>query len=675
MYEKKIVHDPSFLTSNIFNRLSETAKLKLSSSFSTSCFDSDRLYVSIFNTSALLENLYKKQILSNVFTQEFCKTLKAFELLFNDHCVFAYFTIRNSNALVTNLFQHNEKYSSNFLMSTPKKVLSQKWETSFHTIKNFRSFPHYRHCIILPITTYFIQSLYISQINIIFLSRECLSIRLFVSSKLCTLEKSILKALTYTHFRANNVIVVREYVPVPMKLFSKSNSLLQSHTNLTLSEEFLQQLAPFIRWVIRNHQQIDSRVNNSIRVPTHDESIEAFWKKLYEHETELIIAPLISLHIPLSDIILVPIHHGKKNTLSAIGFNPENVSQKRRLMIITWIRSFVNDMQWHESTFFVAVHILDSYVAKLFHSCSFKNRISTKTAFPPFYVSISEIMCNASVNPDFNWSLAGAAALCLAVALEEEHTETLRARKKIIGSQWFLATQLNATKGSMLSCLTHGFLIMQTPEDFLYYFLANMKNSLAYKHMYCSLKTVPQDTHIFDYILFCKQHVKPFKNFSFTMFELQKQQIFSIWNPCSKELNQMYTICLSTLAGLVRFVLLSTCVAFMTGFYSMLPTSRLTAVCLVIGLSSSICPQLCNNLNLLNQFCQDILHFDNVKEFISTITFCLPLFQQSIHDILNQKRTCIASSSAIFSTFENFSYQINSIVKQLSNSPLIYPNP
>lgn len=674
MYDKKIVRHPIFFAPDIIDIRCGTPDLKLFSSSLPSGSRSDRDHVSTLITNALLDKLKKNQILLNVGTQEFCKKSKIFKSLFNDCCVFAYFTMINPKTPTTTLFQHNEKYSGNFLMSTSKKVTSHEWKTSFHHMNYFMSFLHCRHCIILPITTNLIQNLGLCQRSTDFLSKECLSIGILASSKICTLEKIIIKFSTSTHLSRNDVLVLYEYVPLTMQHFGKGSFLLPNHTSLSQSKQFLQQLAPFIRWVMRIHQHIDNRVNNSIRVPSYDESIKTFWQKLYSHEEDLVIAPINSLHVPLANIILVHIPDDNNKTLTDMYSNAENLSQRRRLIAISWIRSFVNDMQWHESTFFVAVHILDSYIAKVFHPSPYRGRILTTTTSPPFHVSISQVMRISSVNPGFNWWLAAAAALCLAVALEEEHTQTLRARKMIIGSRWSLAAQLNATKGSMLSRLTNGFLITQTPEDFLYYFLANIKNSLDYQHMYCSLQTVPQEIQFFEYILFCKQHNKHFENISFPISELEKQNILPIWKPFSKELNQMYTICLSTLAGLVRFVLLSACVAFMTGFYSMLPTSRLTAVCLVIGLSSSTCPQLCNNYNLLNQFCHDILYFDNVKEFISTVTFCLPLLQQSVHDILNQKRVWDASCSTIFSALENFSYQINSIVNELSKSLLFCPN-
>lgn len=275
----------------------------------------------------------------------------------------------------------------------------------------------------------------------------------------------------------------------------------------------------------------DRRIMLSYRTPECNVSEQQFWEEIYAREEKLIIRPFNSELGVLSQLFLYsgPCSASEKIgllnasclkdrkmpfcsrccqncnlTLSDAYFTERNrlftdVPEQQRSFAVQWMKRVTRKMNWKHSTYYVAVHAFDAFTASSSHKDlaaplsrngvvrSYRN--DPCSCFNSKHVKYRSVSNHSYVSEtkDINLSVVAIAALCLAVVAGEDHTQAVRVQKLFVGTSPCIIAQLNAVKLHILCRLTRGLLITRTPEDFLYYFLANMKSSEHFGEIYSRL--------------------------------------------------------------------------------------------------------------------------------------------------------------------------------------------
>lgn len=137
-----------------------------------------------------------------------------------------------------------------------------------------------------------------------------------------------------------------------------------------------------------------------------------------------------------------------------------------RESVVQWMNKVTLTMKWKRSTFFIAVHALDTYLAYV------------SLGLWEFRDAVPKLNKDLSSRVEEFLPLVSTAALFLGVVSEEEHTQAHRIKAFLREVPMLTSVrQVYMQLLDMLTCMRPGLLVTRTPEDFIYYYLANLKKN------------------------------------------------------------------------------------------------------------------------------------------------------------------------------------------------------
>lgn len=329
---------------------------------------------------------------------------------------------------------------------------------------------------------------------------------------------------------------------------------------------------------------LDARVRACRRVPEGGVSEHDLWAEIFRREDELLVPHQAATFQEDS----VPYRQRRRGHLSALSDSttassvsdvvlstttdvaPQptlvGVRQDMRTSVVRWMSNVVMNMRWKRATFFIAVHALDTYLACV-ASGAWPPPTALRIQLPPTNNERRDDIVAEEILP-----VLSTAALFLGVSAEEEHVHAHRV-KSFVKKVPNLASihQVFVQQLDILSCLTHGLLITRTPEDFLYYFLANMRAATSTDHPHYA------------------------------------RMYAELMQPAAAA--EDHHVAVSSLQLLVESVLLIATAVYETGVYAVRRASHLVAACMTPMLAASVAPELGRSIQSLTDFADAILKF------------------------------------------------------------------